>query len=95
MTGRDWPPRQGATGFIVGFARSATKTRLLFDDAAPGGCHRFTEGETTGVEPWPEFAEAKVAAAIPSGPDRHVDLEKLIPIDPSVGLVTGHCKRPT
>lgn len=82
------------TGAIGGFATFAAITadgRAVFSVTQRGGAATaFTEGETTGVEPWPEFAGAKVAAVISSGPDRPGDLKNFIPVDPSVGLVTGH-----
>ncbi|MET4349992.1 hypothetical protein [Bradyrhizobium sp. RT9a] len=83
-----------ATGAIGGFATFAAITddgRPIFSVTQRGGAATaFIQGETTGVEPWPEFAGAKVAAVISSGPDRRGDLTKFIPIDPLVGLVTGH-----
>jgi hypothetical protein len=82
------------TGAIGGFATFAAITadgRAVFSLTQRGGAATaFTEGETTGVEPWPEFAGAKVAAVISSGPDRPGDLRSFIPVDPSIGLVTGH-----
>ncbi|WFT97041.1 hypothetical protein QA633_08330 [Bradyrhizobium barranii] len=82
------------TGSIGGFATFAAITddgRPIFAVTQRGGAATaFTEGETTGVEPWPEFATAKLAAVISSGPDRPGDLTSFIPIDPAVGFVTGH-----
>lgn len=87
------------TGAIGGFATFAAITadgRAVFSVTQRGGAATaFTEGETTGVEPWPEFATARVAAVISSGPDRPGDLTKFIPVDPAVGLVTGHRIPPT
>ncbi|MET4348822.1 hypothetical protein [Bradyrhizobium sp. RT9a] len=83
-----------ATGSIGGFATFAAITddgRAIGSVTQRGGAATaFIQGETAGVEPWPEFAAAKVAAVISSGPDRRGDLTKCIPIDPLVGLVTGH-----
>lgn len=82
------------TGAIGGFATFAAITadgRAVFSVTQRGGAATaFTEGETTGVEPWPDFASARVAAVISSGPDRPGDLTRFIPVDPAVGLVTGH-----
>lgn len=87
------------TGAIGGFATFAAITadgRAIFSVTQRGGAATaFTEGETTGVEPWPDFASARVAAVISSGPDRPGDLTKFIPVDPAVGLVTGHRIPPT
>ena len=87
------------TGAIGGFATFAAITgdgRAVFSVTQRGGAATaFTEGEITGVEPWPEFAEAKIAAVISSGPDRPGDLKTFVPVDPSVGLVTGHRIPPT
>lgn len=82
------------TGAIGGFATFAAITkdgRAVFSVTQRGGAATaFTEGETTGVEPWPDFAEARIAAVISSGPDRPGDLRTFIPVDPMAGLVTGH-----
>lgn len=82
------------TGSIGGFATFAAITddgRAVVSVTQRGGASTaFTDGEATGIEPWPEFATAKVAAVISSGPDRRGDLTKFIPVDPTVGLVTGH-----
>lgn len=87
------------TGAIGGFATFAAITadgRAIFAVTQRGGAATaFTEGETTGVDPRPEFASARVAAVISSGPDRPGDLTKFIPVDPAVGLVTGHRIPPT
>ena len=87
------------TGAIGGFATFAAITgdgHAVFSVTQRGGAATaFTEGETTGVEPWPNFASARIAAVISSGPDRPGDLTKFIPIDPGVGLVTGHRIPPT
>lgn len=87
------------TGAIGGFATFAAITGdgcAVFSVTQRGGAATaFTEGETTGVEPWPDFAEARIAAVISSGPDRPGDLKAFIPIDPAVGLVTGHRIPPT
>lgn len=87
------------TGAIGGFATFAAITadgRAVFSVTQRGGAATaFTEGETTGVDPWPDFATARVAAVISSGPDRPGDLTKFIPVDPAVGLVTGHRIPPT
>lgn len=81
----------GAIGGFATFAAIAEGSHALFSVTQRGGAATaFTEGETTGVEPWPEFAAARVAAVISSGPDRPGDLTRFIPIDPAVGLVTGH-----
>ncbi|MGZ9719007.1 DUF6963 family protein [Rhizobium miluonense] len=82
------------TGAIGGFATFAAITedgRVLYSVTQRGGASTaFTDGEITGVEPWPDFASARVAAVISSGPDRPGDLTRLIPTNPAVGLVTGH-----
>lgn len=82
------------TGAIGGFATFAAITadgRAVFAVTQRGGSvTAFTEGETTGVEPPADFATARIAAVISSGPDRPGDLTRFIPIDPAVGLVTGH-----
>lgn len=87
------------TGAIGGFATFAAITadgRTVFAVTQRGGAATaFTEGETTGVDPWPKFGSARVAAVISSGPDRPGDLTKFIPVDPAVGLVTGHRIPPT
>jgi len=87
------------TGAIGGFATFAAITadgRAIFAVTQRGGAATaFTEGETTGVDPWPKFGSARVAAVISSGPDRPGDLTKFIPVDPAVGLVTGHRIPPT
>lgn len=87
------------TGAIGGFATFAAITgdgRAIFSVTQRGGsATAFTEGETTGVEPPADFATARIAAVISSGPDRPGDLRSFIPIDPAVGLVTGHRIPPT
>lgn len=81
----------GAIGGFATFAAIAGDGKVVFSVTQRGGsATAFTEGETTGVEPWPEFATARIAAVISSGPDRPGDLTRFIPVDPAVGLVTGH-----
>lgn len=87
------------TGAIGGFATFAAITgagAVVFAVTQRGGAATaFTEGETTGVEPWPAFAEARIAGVISSGPDRPGDLRRFIPAEAGVGLVTGHRIPPT
>ena len=49
-----------------------------------------TRGEVTGGLPPQEALDARVAALISSGPDRPEPLERCIPGEAGVGLVTGH-----
>lgn len=87
------------TGAIGGFATFAAITgagAVVFAVTQRGGAATaFTEGETTGVEPWPDFAAARIAGVISSGPDRPGDLRRFIPAEAAVGLVAGHRIPPT
>jgi hypothetical protein len=86
----------GAIGGFATFAAITEDGRAIFAVTQRGGSSTaFTEGETTGVEPPAEFASARIAGVISSGPDRPGDLTQFIPVDPAVGLVTGHRIPPT
>lgn len=86
----------GAIGGFATFAAITADGRAIFSVTQRGGsATAFTEGETTGVEPPLEFASARIAGVISSGPDRPGDLTQFIPVDPAVGLVTGHRIPPT
>lgn len=86
----------GAIGGFATFTVISADGRGLCSATQRGGTLTlFTDGETTGVEPPPEFASARIAGVISSGPDRPAPLEKFIPVDPAVGLVSGHRIPPT
>lgn len=86
----------GAVGGFATFAAIAEDGRTMKSATQRGGTATlFTDGETTGVEPPDAFASARVAGVISSGPDRPAPLEQFIPVDPAVGLVTGHRIPPT
>ncbi len=82
---------RGAIGGFVTFAVISEDGKVRTAVTQRGGTTTlFTEGETTGVEPPGAFADARYAAVISSGPDRPAPLERFIPADGAVGLVTGH-----
>ena len=82
---------RGAIGGFVSFAAITGDGRLIRAETQRGGTGTlFTAGETTGVEPPPEFAEARLAVLMSSGPDRPAPLAQFTPGDAAVGLVTGH-----
>lgn len=82
------------TGSLGGFATFAAITAdgiLLRAETQRGGSATlFTAGETTGVEPPANVANAIAAGVISSGPDRPVPLAQFVPADSRFGLVTGH-----
>lgn len=82
---------RGAIGGFVSFAAIAGDGVLLRAETQRGGTRTlFTAGETTGVEPPPAFAQARLAVLMSSGPDRPAPLAQFTPGDAAVGLVTGH-----
>ena len=86
----------GAIGGFVTYAAIGENGEDLRSETQRGGTATlFTEGETTGVEPPEEFARARVAGVISSGPDRPPPLAQYVPSDPRGGLVTGHRIPPT
>jgi hypothetical protein len=82
------------TGSLGGFATFAAITAegvLLRAETQRGGAATlFTAGETTGVEPPPDVANAIAAGVISSGPDRPEPLAQFVPADGRAGLVSGH-----
>ncbi|WP_226574283.1 DUF6963 family protein [Acuticoccus sediminis] len=81
----------GAIGGFAAFAAITADGRLVRAETQRGGSATlFTAGETTGVEPPPDVAQAPFAAVISSGPDRPVPLAQFLAADAAVGLVTGH-----
>ena len=86
----------GAIGGFVTCAAIGENGKELRSETQRGGTSTlFTEGETTGVEPPDDFAAARVAGVISSGPDRPAPLAQYVPADPRGGLVTGHRIPPT
>jgi len=86
----------GAIGGFVTYAAIGDNGEDYRSETQRGGTSTlFTEGETTGVEPPEDFARARVAGVISSGPDRPPPLAQYVPADPRGGLVTGHRIPPT
>jgi uncharacterized protein DUF6963 len=82
---------RGAIGGFVTYAAITADGRLLrAETQRGGGSTLFTDGETTGVEPPEEVANAIAAGVISSGPDRPAPLTQFLPSDGAAGLVTGH-----
>jgi hypothetical protein len=83
-----------ATGSIGGFAAfaaiSANGQAHEYATARGGTSTLFIDGETTGVDPAPEVAAARIAAVISSGPDRPEPLNQFLRVDPAAGIVCGH-----
>lgn len=83
-----------ATGSIGGYAALAvldSMGRVLRTQTQRGGTRTlFVDGETTGVMPPDDFAEARFAAIMSSGPDRPEPLSQYVAAAEGVGLVTGH-----
>ncbi|GJL83107.1 MAG: hypothetical protein DHS20C01_27410 [marine bacterium B5-7] len=83
-----------ATGSIGGYATFATldsQGRLYRAETQRGGTTTlFVDGETTGVRPPDEIAQATMAGVMSSGPDRPTPLAQYLPVEPGAGLVTGH-----
>jgi len=81
----------GAVGGYAAFAAIGNGGILYRAETQRGGTRTlFVEGETTGVPPPAEVAEATAAAVMSSGPDRPPPLSAYVPADPAAGLVTGH-----
>ena len=86
----------GAIGGFVTYAAIGDSGEDYRSETQRGGTSTlFTEGETTGVDPPEEFARARVAGVISSGPDRPPPLAQYVPADARGGLVTGHRIPPT
>ena len=86
----------GAIGGFVTYAAIGENGEDCRSETQRGGTSTlFTEGETTGVEPPEDFARARVAGVISSGPDRPPPLAQYVPADSAGGLVTGHRIPPT
>ncbi len=86
----------GAIGGFVTYAAIGEGGAELRSETQRGGTSTlFTEGETTGIEPPDDFASARIAGVISSGPDRPAPLAQYVPADPRGGLVTGHRIPPT
>jgi len=81
-------------GSIGGFAvyRVITEDGRLvtFKTQRGGSSTLVTRGEVTGGLPPEDVQRAKIAAVISSGPDRPEPLERGLPGEAEVGLVTGH-----
>ena len=82
---------RGAIGGFASYAAITADGRLMRAETQRGGSSTlFTDGETTGVEPPEEVANAIAAGVISSGPDRPAPLTQFLPADGAAGLVTGH-----
>jgi hypothetical protein len=82
---------RGAIGGFATYVAITADGRLMrAETQRGGGSTLFTDGETTGVEPPEEVANAIAAAVISSGPDRPAPLTQFLPSDGAAGLVTGH-----
>ncbi len=82
---------RGAIGGFATYAAITADGRLLrAETQRGGGSTLFTGGETTGVEPPEEIANAVAAGVISSGPDRPEPLTQFLPAEGAAGLVTGH-----
>lgn len=82
---------RGAIGGFVSFVAITADGALIRAETQRGGTATlFTDGESTGVEPPPEFAAAPLAGLMSSGPDRPAPLAQFTPAASGVGLVTGH-----
>ncbi|MAN76699.1 MAG: hypothetical protein CML24_05795 [Rhizobiales bacterium] len=83
-----------ATGSIGGYAVFAVLDStggVLRAQTQRGGTRTlFVDGETTGVVPPDDFAGARFAAIMSSGPDRPDPLSQYVAAAEGVGLVTGH-----
>ncbi len=83
-----------ASGSIGGFAAFVAINRtgeLVRASTQRGGTSTlFVSGETSGVGPPADFATARFAALMSSGPDRPEPLAQFTPGDKAAGLVTGH-----
>jgi hypothetical protein len=81
----------GAIGGFATFAAITADGALLRHETQRGGSRTlFLDGETTGVPPPVEVAEAIAAAVISSGPERPAPLSQFLAADGGAGLVTGH-----
>jgi hypothetical protein len=82
---------RGAIGGFASFVVITADGRLLRAETQRGGSGTlFTAGETTGVAPPPDYADAPFAALMSSGPDRPVPLSQFTPGRADAGLVSGH-----
>lgn len=82
---------RGSIGGFVSFVALSDDGRLLSAGTQRGGTATlFADGAGTGTLPPPDFATARLAALISSGPDRPEPLIQFTPGDPTAGLVTGH-----
>jgi hypothetical protein len=80
----------GAIGGFAVFAALTADGRVLRAETQRGGTATlFTDGESTGTAPPPEFAAAPFAALMSSGPDRPTPLSQFLAAS-QAGLVTGH-----
>jgi hypothetical protein len=80
----------GAIGGFAVFAALTADGRVLRAETQRGGTATlFTDGESTGTTPPPEFAAAPFAALMSSGPDRPTPLSQFLAAS-QAGLVTGH-----
>lgn len=82
-----------ARGSIGGYASfvAVTADAVLRHETQRGGTGTlFTAGESTGLDPDPATAAARLAGVMSSGPDRPEPLAQFTPAAAGVGLVTGH-----
>ena len=81
----------GSIGGFAAFVAISQSGELVRASTQRGGTSTlFVSGETSGVRPPPDFATARFAAVMSSGPDRPEPLEQFTPGDRAAGLVTGH-----
>ncbi|MBW2618056.1 MAG: hypothetical protein JRC92_04195, partial [Deltaproteobacteria bacterium] len=77
-------------GFAVYRVISSDGQIYTYTTQRGGSATLVTRGEATGGLPPQEALDAPVAALISSGPDRPEPLERCIPGETGIGLVTGH-----
>ena len=81
----------GAIGGFASFVAITERGEVFRAETQRGGTATlFVDGETTGTEPPPHVAAARLAGVMSSGPDRPAPLAQFVPAEGGVGLVTGH-----
>jgi hypothetical protein len=82
---------RGAIGGFATYAAISADGRLFRHQTQRGGSTTlFIEGESTGVLPPEDVANAVAAAVISSGPERPEPLSQFLAADSAGGLVSGH-----
>jgi hypothetical protein len=81
----------GAIGGFATYAAIGADGQLFRHQTQRGGSTTlFIDGESTGVLPPDDVANAIAAAVISSGPERPEPLSQFLAADPAGGLVSGH-----